>query len=33
MADQVSIAKRLRREGTIENIGAGRTSKWMLAGA
>jgi hypothetical protein len=32
--DQVgSIVKRLHREGTIENIGAGRASKWKLAGA
>jgi chromosome condensin MukBEF MukE localization factor len=23
--------KRLRREGTIENVGAGRASKWKLA--
>ena len=28
-----SIVKRLHREGTIENIGAGRASKWKLAGA
>jgi hypothetical protein len=25
-----SIVKRLHREGTIENIGAGRASKWKL---
>jgi hypothetical protein len=32
--DQVgSIVKRLHREQTIENIGAGRASKWKLAGA
>ena len=32
--DQVgSIVKRLHRDGTIENIGAGRASKWKLAGA
>lgn len=30
--DQVgSIVKRLHRDGTIENIGAGRASKWKLA--
>jgi hypothetical protein len=30
--DQVgSIVKRLHREGAIENIGAGRASKWRLA--
>jgi hypothetical protein len=28
-----SIVKRLHREGVIENIGAGRASKWKLAGA
>jgi hypothetical protein len=29
--DQVgSTVKRLRRAGTIENIGAGRASKWKL---
>ena len=27
-----STVKRLHREGTIENIGAGRASKWRLAG-
>jgi hypothetical protein len=27
-----SIVKRLHREGTIENIGAVRTSKWKLMG-
>jgi hypothetical protein len=26
-----SIVKRLHRGGTIENVGAGRASKWMLA--
>jgi hypothetical protein len=32
--DQVgSIVKRLHREGAIENVGAGRASKWKLAGA
>jgi hypothetical protein len=32
--DQVgSIVKRLHREGDIENSGAGRASKWKLAGA
>src|ERR1700730_1025980 len=32
--DQVgSIVKRLHREHAIENIGAGRASKWKLAGA
>jgi len=32
--DQVgSIVKRLHRESTIEIIGAGRASKWKLAGA
>jgi hypothetical protein len=32
--DQVgSIVKRLHRESAIENIGAGRASKWKLAGA
>ena len=32
--DQVgAIVKRLHREGTIESIGAGRASKWKLAGA
>jgi hypothetical protein len=32
--DQIgSTVKRLHREGTIENIGAGRASKWKLAGA
>jgi hypothetical protein len=31
--DQVgSTVKRLHRNGTIENIGAGRASKWKLAG-
>jgi hypothetical protein len=31
--DQVgSVVKRLHREGTTENVGAGRTSKWKLAG-
>jgi len=30
--DQVgSVVKRLRREGAIENLGAGRASKWKLA--
>jgi hypothetical protein len=30
--DQVgSVVKRLQRDGTIENIGAGRASKWKLA--
>jgi len=28
-----STVKRLHREGTIENVGAGRASKWKLAGA
>ena len=28
-----SIVKRLQRNGTVENIGAGRASKWKLAGA
>ena len=28
-----STVKRLHREGAIENIGAGRASKWKLAGA
>jgi hypothetical protein len=27
-----STAKRLHREGAIENIGAGRASRWKLAG-
>jgi hypothetical protein len=27
-----SIVKRLHRSGTVENIGAGRASKWKLAG-
>jgi hypothetical protein len=27
------IVKRLHREGTIENVGAGRASKWKLATA
>jgi hypothetical protein len=32
--DQVgSIVKRLHRDGAIENLGAGRASKWKLAGA
>jgi hypothetical protein len=32
--DQVgSTVKRLHRNGAIENIGAGRPSKWKLAGA
>jgi hypothetical protein len=32
--DQVgSIVKRLHRNGAVENIGAGRASKWKLAGA
>ena len=32
--DQVgSIVKRLHRDGAIENSGAGRASKWKLAGA
>jgi hypothetical protein len=32
--DQIgAIVKRLHREGAIENIGAGRASKWKLAGA
>lgn len=31
--DQVgSIVKRLHRNGAIENVGAGRASKWKLAG-
>jgi hypothetical protein len=28
-----SILKRLHRNGAIENVGAGRASKWRLAGA
>jgi hypothetical protein len=28
-----SIVKRLHRNGAAENIGAGRASKWKLAGA
>jgi hypothetical protein len=28
-----SIVKRLHRNGAVENIGAGRASKWKLAGA
>jgi hypothetical protein len=28
-----SIAKRLHRDGEIENIGDGRASKWTLAGS
>jgi hypothetical protein len=28
-----SIVKRLHRSGAVENIGAGRASKWRLAGA
>jgi hypothetical protein len=28
-----SIVKRLHRNGTAENLGAGRASKWKLAGA
>jgi hypothetical protein len=28
-----SLVKRLHRSGAIENIGAGRASKWKLAGA
>jgi hypothetical protein len=28
-----STVKRLHRNGAIENVGAGRTSKWKLAGA
>ena len=28
-----SIVKRLHRNGTVNNIGAGRGSKWKLAGA
>jgi hypothetical protein len=32
--DQVgSTVKRLHREGTIENVGAGRASRWKIAGA
>jgi hypothetical protein len=32
--DQVgSIVKRLHRQGAVENIGAGRASKWKLAEA
>jgi hypothetical protein len=27
-----STVKRLHRNGTIENVGAGRASKWKLAG-
>ena len=27
-----STVKRLHRQGTIKNVGAGRASKWMLAG-
>ena len=27
-----SIVKRLHKQGAIENIGAGRASKWKLAG-
>jgi hypothetical protein len=28
-----SIVKRLHRNGEVENIGAGRASKWKLAGS
>jgi chromosome condensin MukBEF MukE localization factor len=28
-----SIVKRLRRNGVIENVGAGRASKWKLTGS
>jgi hypothetical protein len=28
-----STVKRLHRDGVVENIGAGRASKWKLAGA
>jgi chromosome condensin MukBEF MukE localization factor len=28
-----STVKRLHRNGSIENVGAGRTSKWNLSGA
>jgi hypothetical protein len=28
-----STIKRLHRSGAVENIGAGRASKWKLAGA